>query len=154
MSDNSAQTPSEGSGSAPPAALAPIFDIRSSGKRSRSTSKFSLKFPEHVPSAVISAIENYEPREGLFVARPSSKNPSVIHFWGVRLDTKPEEEWAYDEKGKPVEREQYFSCQADEACRNSNKMIKITSKQTSSATVHLDKQHNIKSSRTQAADEK
>ncbi|CAN0051294.1 unnamed protein product, partial [Sphacelaria rigidula] len=107
-----------------------------------------------VPIAVKTAINNYIPAEGRYVARPNARSPSVIHFWGVRLDTKPEEEWSYDEKGKPVEREQFFSCQADEDCRNERTMIKITSKQTSSATTHLDKQHNIKSSRTQAADEK
>lgn len=155
MSNNSEQTPSPASGAASPAALAPIFDVRNSGSRGRSKGKTTgLKFPEHVPIAVKVAISNYTPDEGRYIARPNTRSPSVIHFWGVRLDTKPEEEWRYDDKGKPLEREQFFLCQADEECRNKKRMIKITSKQTSSATTHLDKQHNIKSSRTQAADEK
>ena len=148
---------SEGSGVAPSPALAPIFDVRtsgSSGRPIRNKSSGKLQFPDNVPTAVVSAITNYTPPDGLYVAHPNTRSPSVIHFWGVRLDTKPEDEWACDARGKPLERDQFFNCLADEICRNKKTMIKITSKMTSSATVHLDKQHNIKSSRTQAADEK
>ncbi|CAM9609819.1 unnamed protein product, partial [Sphacelaria rigidula] len=55
-----------------------------SARRSKGKSK-QLKFPENVPIAVKTAINNYVPAEGRYIARPNARSPSVIHFWGVRL---------------------------------------------------------------------
>ncbi|CAN0455862.1 unnamed protein product, partial [Laminaria digitata] len=45
-------------------------------------------------------------------------------------------------------------CLADDKCRTAQRTTKITNKQTSSATTHLDTQHKIKSTRTAVAEEK
>ncbi|CAN0532232.1 unnamed protein product, partial [Laminaria digitata] len=112
-----------------------------------------VKFPTDVPDVVKAAIDNYGPSDGHFLAKVNHRSPIIIHFWGVRLDTKPEAEWVFD-KNKPKERSQLWVCLADDKCRTAQRTIKITNKQTSSATTHLDTQHKIKSTRTAVAEEK
>ncbi|CAN0458440.1 unnamed protein product, partial [Laminaria digitata] len=112
-----------------------------------------VKFPTDVPDVVKAAIDNYGPSDGHFLAKVNHRSPGIIGFWGVRLDTKPEAQWVFD-KNKPKERSQLWVCLADDKCRTAQRTIKITNKQTSSATTHLDTQHKIKSTRTAVAKEK
>ena len=74
-------------------------------------------------------------------------DPSSIHSWGVQIEIKPEEEWEFA-NNKQKERAQLWIRLEGEKCRHANRDIKITNKQTSSATTHLDTQHKMKRERT------
>lgn len=175
MSENGGQQNSADDGAtdgAPPQQqqpLAPIFDLRSSGSgrgsgsggsggssSSPRTTANPIDFAEDVPSAVQTAINNYTPKDGYFRAKvhQHGRTTSVIHHWGVRLETVAEEAWPMDNKGRPLERPQLFMCMANDHCRNVSKTIKISNKQTSSATNHLAKTHHIKSGTTKTAEAK
>ena len=56
-----------------------------------------------MPDVVKAAIDRYVPSEGNFLAKVNHQSPSIIYFWGVRLDTKPEADWVFD-KNNPRER--------------------------------------------------
>ena len=117
----------------------------------RGSEASKLKFPVDVPDMVKSVIANFVPSDGQFLANVNHRSPSLIHYWGVRLGTKPEEEWEFS-NNKPKERAQLWICLGDDRCRNAMRAIKITNKQTSSATTHLDTQHKVKSARTTVAE--
>ena len=152
-------TTSDSGNAAPPQEpqLAPIFPGRRTTRTSRDPNVNEMpKFPQAVPGEVQTAIRTYTPdaNSGHYRAQLQGRNPSVITYWGVRLETIPKDKFQLDDKNKTVERPQLFVCLADQKCRNNGTVIKITNRQTSSATTHLLAQHKIKSSRTMAADEK
>ncbi|CAM9935377.1 unnamed protein product, partial [Sphacelaria rigidula] len=88
-----------GEGSPAGSALAPIFTSRR-GPPAASVAGPTRNFPEDVPEAVRAAVTNFVPAEGLYHAPAPTGKPSILHFWGVRLDTKPEREWKRDAKNK------------------------------------------------------
>ena len=136
-----------------PAATTALNSVFTSGStRPRRGSEVSkLKFPFDVPDVVKSVIDNFVPNNGQFLAKVNHRNPSSIRYcWGVRLENEPEEEWEFSTE--PKERAQLWICLGDDRCRNAMRAIKITNKQTSSATTHLDTQHKVKSARTTVAE--
>ena len=152
-------TASDSGNAAPPQEpqLALIFPGRRTTRTSRDPNVNEMpKFPQAVPGEVQTAIRTYTPdaNSGHYRAQLQGRNPSVITYRGVWLETIPKGKFQLDDKNKTVERSQLFVCLADQKCRNNGTVIKITNRQTSSATTHLLAQHKIKSSRTMAADEK
>ena len=105
-----------------------------------------------MPDVVKSAIVNFVPSDAEFLAIVNHRNPSSIHYYcGVQLETKPGEgRDFYNNKKK--QRAQMWTRLEDDRYRNAMRGIKITNKQTSSATAHLDTQHKVKSARTTVAE--
>ena len=91
---------------------------------------------------VKSVIANFVHSDGQFLAKVNHRSPSSIHYYyGVRLETKPEEEREFS--NEPKEHAQLWICLGDDRCRNAMRTIKITKKQASSDTTHLDTQHKV-----------
>ena len=131
---------SDGGNGAPPQKpqLAPIFPGRSN-ERSRDPNDNEmpqLKFPPIVLAEVQTAIRTYTPdsKSGHYRAQLQGRNPSVITYWGVRLETTSKERFKVVDQKRMAPRPQLLVCLADKKCRNNGTVIKITSQQTSSAT--------------------
>ena len=48
-----------------------------------------------MPDVVKTAINNCVPSEGYYLAKVTHRSPGITIFWGVRLDTKPVDEWDF-----------------------------------------------------------
>ncbi|CAN0388673.1 unnamed protein product, partial [Scytosiphon promiscuus] len=93
-----------------------------------------------VPEAVRAAVLGYRAPEGFSIATlPNRNKPSIINFYGVRLDIGS----APFPEGN---REQKFACLASNRCRVHRTLIKISKDQTTGETQHLKESHQITSS--------
>ena len=150
---------SEGSGSTPAAPAAAIaegsedaqeterrlgcFHGRAAMRQERPSKKAKkVQYPDDVPEAVKSAIDNFKAPTGFDLCPcPSSLQRSIVFIWGVRMVRKS----VVADRGGHVKQE--WVCMASHACRQARKRLVITSAQTSNATQHLSQVHKLKSAK-------